>query len=216
MLDLQLSEASGEVRIAAVTALGQLGGPDAAVILVNALRYYDMLLRRQEQMTYRGIFSGEEQTLPYGPGYGGRHGTQGRAGPDSLVDGAMPGQPRVGVFGGELGRGPVNMFGEPEQQALPQTQRVLYEEEQKAAHGALVRVGPDALAAVDGFLHRSDASRSLQLELLAIGAQIRGLPLPEGAGSDSTARHGVEAPGPGPSPAAGPADSAGQPVRGAP
>ena len=64
LLDRSLNTADSDIRMAAVTALGQLGCDKSAEILINALRYYDLLMVRDEQRSFRGVFTGEEQTVP--------------------------------------------------------------------------------------------------------------------------------------------------------
>ena len=54
LLNYSLNTADAELRMAAIEALGQMGGTKAAEILVNALDYYDMLTLRSEQRTPRG------------------------------------------------------------------------------------------------------------------------------------------------------------------
>ena len=65
LLDRSLNTADSDIRMAAVTAAapGQLGCDKSAEILINALRYYDLLMVRDEQRSFRGVFTGEEQTL---------------------------------------------------------------------------------------------------------------------------------------------------------
>ena len=87
LLDRSLNTADAELRMAAVEALGKMGGTKAAEILVNALGYYDILTLRAEQRTRRGVFTGEENPFPYGP--------YGRLDPDST--GGPRRYPNVGL-----------------------------------------------------------------------------------------------------------------------
>jgi hypothetical protein len=168
MLDLQLNEASGELRLAAMQALGQLGGQEAAGILVNAVRYYDVLALRQEQATYRGIFSGQEMDpREYGP-------------PGADSTGAQrPDAPRMGMFGDETETGAVNMFGLPMDNPLDD--RDFAAEEQGLARAALVRIGPAALPVIERFLLETQTTPSLRRDLGGIAVEIRAATGPDSA-----------------------------------
>lgn len=169
MLDLQLESSGDEVRQAALQVLGQLGGTKAAEILVNALRYYDLIMLRQEQTAYRGIFSGEENAYqPYGAeaDSSGLRGRRARmAGMDTFSE------------GGTL---PASFFGAAE--PLPKE----YDptpEERRLAHAALVQVGSDAVPVLAEYVARRETTLSLRQELLAIVSEISGVPAaPDSAG----------------------------------
>jgi len=174
MLDLQLYAAGADLRLAALDALGQLGGAEAAGILVNALRYYDVMLLRQEQMAYRGVFSGEQMS-PYG---------YGPMAPDS-TGGRLPGSPRAGVFGEAEGMGGVSMFGTPLD--FPLETRSTLDEERTAARTALVRVGPEAMPVIERFLLETETTQSLRRELGQVAVDISGTAAADSAAADSSA-----------------------------
>jgi hypothetical protein len=182
MLDAQLGDTNGDVRMTAMEALGKVGGEEAAVILVNALRYYDVMLLRREQRSYRGVFSGEEQLFPQGP-YGPMHSP---LHPDSTVS-TMPGGPRVGGFRRDGQQGEVSMFGTELQR--PVLEADTSEEEQAVARAALVKIGEDAVPAIGSFLYDTEASQSLTRELHSIVAEIRQAAAggPTGAAADTSA-----------------------------
>jgi len=173
LLDRSLNTADGELRMAAVEALGELGGPKAGEILVNALSYYDILTLRSEQRTLKGVFTGEEQTYPYGPLGALGDSTRGPrhypgVGLDPFGEG---GQPRISMFGTPI---------EPSQMRYDST-----EDERDLTHAALVRVGEDAIPAIEHYMDRQRMTPTLRKELLAIIAEIRGVAPP--AEVDSTA-----------------------------
>ena len=173
LLDRSLNTAAGELRMAAVEALGELGGPKAGEILVNALSYYDILTLRSEQRTLKGVFTGEEQTYPYGPLGALGDSTRGPrpypgVGLDPFGEG---GQPRISMFGTPI---------EPSQMQYDST-----EDERDLTHAALVRVGEDAIPAIEHYMDRQRMTPTLRKELLAIIAEIRGVAPP--AEVDSTA-----------------------------
>ena len=173
LLDRSLNTADGELRMAAVEALGELGGPKAGEILVNALSYYDILTLRSEQRTLKGVFTGEEQTYPYGPLGALGDSTRGPRrypgmGLDPFGEG---GQPRISMFGTPI---------EPSQMQYDST-----EDERDLTHTALVRVGEDAIPAIEHYMDRQRMTPTLRKELLAIIAEISGVAPP--AEVDSTA-----------------------------
>ena len=173
LLDRSLNTADGELRMAAVEALGELGGPKAGEILVNALSYYDILTLRSEQRTLKGVFTGEEQTYPYGPLGALGDSTRGpRRYPGMGLDPfGESGQPRISMFGTPI---------EPSQMQYDST-----EDERDLTHAALVRVGEDAIPAIEHYMDRQRMTPTLRKELLAIIAEIRGVAPP--AEVDSTA-----------------------------
>ncbi len=162
LLNYSLNTADAELRMAAIEALGQMGGAKAAEILVNALDYYDMLTLRSEQRTPRGVFTGEEIS-PYG-----------RMHPDS-TDGPRR-YPNVGLDPfGEGGQPRVSMFGtpiEPTQMEYDPTP-----EERILTHQAITMVGADAIPVIENHLDSMRVSRpTLRKELLAIISEITGVP----------------------------------------
>jgi hypothetical protein len=163
MLDLQLEASGNEVRVAALQVLGQLGGPKAAEILINALSYYDRLMSRQEMASYRGIFSGEENVYqPY------------RTQADSSGGRSHGPQMGVGVGGiAETGTLPPSFFGVADKppEAYDPTP-----DERRLAHAALVRIGPSAVPVLTSYVGRRETSLSLRQELLAIAQEISGIP----------------------------------------
>ena len=163
MLDFQLDTAGADTRMAAIEVLGQLGGEKAAGVLVNALRYFDIVMLRDEQRAYRGVFSGEEQQFPFPPGYGG-YGDSPRTG------GRNPMGPMTGSFPGDQGGG-VSMFGTP-----MEFQEELYNptpEERGLTHASLVRVGEDAVPVIEKFLISQELTNTLVRELGSIVEEIR-------------------------------------------
>ena len=162
LLNYSLNTADAELRMAAIEALGQMGGAKAAEILVNALDYYDMLTLRSEQRTPRGVFTGEEIS-PYG-----------RMHPDS-TDGPRR-YPSVGLDPfGEGGQPRVSMFGtpiEPTQMEYDPTP-----EERTLTHQAITMVGADAVPVIENHLDSMRVSRpTLRKELLVIISEITGVP----------------------------------------
>ena len=163
MLDFQLDTAGADTRMAAIEVLGQLGGEKAAGVLVNALRYFDIVMLRDEQRAYRGVFSGEEQQFPFPPGYGGY-------GDSTRTGGRNPMGPMTGRFPGDQGGG-VSMFGTP-----MEFQEELYNptpEERGLTHASLVRVGEDAVPVIEKFLISQELTNTLVRELGSIVEEIR-------------------------------------------
>jgi HEAT repeat protein/PBS lyase HEAT-like repeat-containing protein len=163
MLDTQLGEEHGELRMAAIDALGTLGGVEAAGILVNALRYYDMMFLRRKQMSYRGVFTGEERLRPYGQGQASGH-------PDSTRS-ARPMVPMMGGYGPDDQAMPVSMFGT--RMEMPLVRNETLEEEHELARAALIRVGEPAVAVIDQFLYDHETSQALARELGEVVLAIR-------------------------------------------
>ena len=173
LLDRSLNTADAELRMAAVEALGELGGPKAGEILVNALSYYDALILRSEQRTLKGVFTGEEQIYPYGP--------LGALG-DST--GGLRRYPGVGLDPfGEGGQPRISMFGTPIESSQMQYDSTA--DERDLTHAALVRVGEDAIPAIEHYMDRHRTTPTLRKKFLAIIVEIKGVLLP--ADVDSTA-----------------------------
>lgn len=167
LLDRSLNTADAELRMAAIEALGKMGGTKAAEILVNALGYYDILALRTEQRTRRGVFTGEERPFPYGPyGQFDADSTDGprrypNIGLDPFGEG---GQPRVSMFGTPI---------EPTQMEYDPTP-----EERALTHQAITAVGTDAIPVIENYLDSLRVSPTLHKELLAIIGEITGPPPP--------------------------------------
>lgn len=176
LLDRSLNTADSELRMAAIEALGKMGGTKAAEILVNALGYYDILTLRAEQRTRRGVFTGEERPFPYGP--------YGQLAADST--GGPRRYPNVGLDPfGERSQPRVSMFGtpiEPTQMEYDPTP-----EERTLTHQAITAVGKDAIPVIENYLDSLRVSPTLRKELLVIINEITGASPPVKA--DSTAAH---------------------------
>ena len=167
LLDRSLNTADAELRMAAIEALGKMGGTKAAEILVNALGYYDLLALRTEQRTRRGVFTGEERPFPYGP-YGPLD-ADSTAGPRRYPNiGLDPfgegGQPRVSMFGTPI---------EPMQMEYDPTP-----EERALTHQAIAAVGTAAIPVIENYLDSLRVSPTLHKELLAIISEITSAPQP--------------------------------------
>ena len=166
LLDRSLNTADAELRMAAIEALGKMGGTKAAEILVNALGYYDLLALRTEQRTRRGVFTGEERPFPYGP-YG-QLDADSTAGPRRYPNiGLDPfgegGQPRVSMFGTPI---------EPMQMEYDPTP-----EERALTHQAITAVGTDAIPVIENYLDSLRVSPTLRKELLVIIGEITSPPV---------------------------------------
>ena len=158
LLDRSLNDPNVELRMAAIPVLGQLGGTQAAEILVNALAYYDLLMLREERRSPKGPFTGEETDLA--------------ALRDSLR-GPMElfGDPGLGgsLFGESMPR--VTMFGTPVEN--PGRAEETTPRERALAHTSLVMVGDQALPVIQDRLEKKTSTASLEKELLAIVEEIR-------------------------------------------
>ena len=158
LLDRSLNDPNVEVRMAAIPVLGQLGGTQAAEILVNALVYYDLLMLREERRSPKGVFTGDETDLA--------------ALRDSLR-GPMElfGDPSLGtgLFGDSMPR--ITMFGTPMEN--PGRAEETTPRERALARESLVVVGEQALPVIQGHLDRKNSTASLEKELLAIVEEIR-------------------------------------------
>lgn len=159
LLDRSLSDTNGELRMAAMPILGSLGGAEAAVILVNALTYYDLAMLRSERAVPRGVFTGDEQSI--------------RDLRDSLrtPDGVSMGQ--LDTFGGQQGFPTSGMFG-TEGSFAPQGPEDSTPKERALAHASLVEIGADAVPAIGEHLARRETTVTLRTELTQILEQIRG------------------------------------------
>ncbi len=163
LLDRSLETSDADIRMAAVEALGDLGGAKSAEILINALRYYDVLMMREEQRSVRGVFTGDEHVFPSRRGMA-----------DSLGGRSGFGNPGVGGLLGEDQAPQISMFGtqvDPDEMRYNPTP-----EERIKTHAALVRVGEDAVLAIEQFIASSDMTFTLRQELLTIVGEIRGVP----------------------------------------
>ena len=171
LLDRSLNTADAELRMAAVESLGAMGGAKSAEILVNALSYYSILILRSEQRTQKGVFTGEEQSYPFGP-----------AGADST--GGPRRYPNVGMDPfGQGGEPRVSMFGTPIERSQMQYNPTA--EERTLAHDALVRVGEAAISEIENYMGNNRLHPTMRKELLSIITEIRGDPSSDT--SDSTA-----------------------------
>ena len=148
-----------------------MGGAKSAEILVNALSYYSILILRSEQRTQKGVFTGEEQSFPFGP-----------AGADST--GGPRRYPNVGIDPfGQGGEPRVSMFGTPIERSQMQYNPTA--EERTLAHDALVSVGEEAIPEIEDYMGNNRLHPKMRKELLSIIAEIRGDPPSDT--SDSTA-----------------------------
>jgi hypothetical protein len=156
LLDRSLTSSGDELRLVAIQVLGQLGGTEAAEILLNALSYYDRAMLIAESRSLKGVFTGDEQSL--------------RAMQDSLrrplgltgQGGLFPGQ--QGPVGGLFGPG----TGLPQQRMEDTTPK-----ERDLAHESLVRVGDPALAVIEQHMAQRETTVTLRNELIEIIEQIR-------------------------------------------
>ena len=163
LLDRSLETADADIRMTAIEALGDLGGAKSAEILINALRYYDVLMMREEQRSIRGVFTGDEHVFPS---------RQGMA--DSLGGRSGFGNPGIGGLLGEDQYPQISMFGtqvDPSEMQYNPTP-----EERIKTHAALVRVGADAVLAIEQFIDSTDMTFTLRQELLTIVSEIQGVP----------------------------------------
>jgi hypothetical protein len=162
LLDRSLTDTNEELRMAAMPVLGQLGGSEAATILVNALTYYDRLMLFTEDRRPRGVFSGDEQSI--------------RDLQDSLRAPGRRSGDLTGLGTGSLGT-TSGMFGGT--LTLPEEHKVDTTPAERAlAHESLVRVGASALPVIREHLSQRDTTVSLRNELADILAEIRGEPPP--------------------------------------
>ena len=157
LLDRSLSSSGDELRMVAVQVLGELGGTEAAEILLNALSYYDRAMLIAESRSLKGVFTGDDQGL--------------RALQDSLRrplgltgggPGLFPGQqgPAGGLFGPEAGL--------PQERIEDTTPK-----ERDLAHRSLVRVGDPALPVIEQHISKRETTVTLRNELVEIIEEIR-------------------------------------------
>ncbi|MFP6591763.1 MAG: HEAT repeat domain-containing protein [Candidatus Latescibacterota bacterium] len=161
LLDRNLSDTSEELRMAAIPVLGQLGGSEAATILVNALTYYDLIMLHKENRIPRGVFSGDEQSI---------RDLQDSLRAPSNRQGDLTGYGSGGAFGT-----PSSMFGG--NLALPEQHKVDTTPQERAlAHASLARVGAPAVPVIQEHLALQETTVSLRNEFHEILRQIRGEP----------------------------------------
>jgi HEAT repeat protein len=167
LLDRSLSESNEELRMAAMPVLGQLGGEEAATILVNALTYYDLIMVNTEGRVQRGVFTGDEQSIRdlqdslrtqqrrQGQGQGGQ------------------GQGELSGYGGGAFGTPSSLFGGN----LTQTQQQKVDptpQERLLAHKSLVRVGTPAVTIIQEHMSKRRSTITLRNELVEIMQEIQG------------------------------------------
>lgn len=165
LLDRSLNTADADIRMTAVAALGDLGGDKSAEILVNALRYYDLLMMREEQRAYRGVFTGEEQSYPFAPGMVDSLGRPQRGFANPSMGGLLGDEqyPQISMFGTQI---------DPREMQYNPTP-----EEREKTHEALVNVGVDAVPVIERFISDTGMmTQTLRQELLAIVSEINGVP----------------------------------------
>lgn len=158
LLDRSLTSAGEELRMVAMQVLGQLGGTEAAEILLNALSYYDRAMLLSESRSLKGVFSGDEHGL--------------RALQDSLRRPmGLTGGPGPGLFPGQ--QGPAGGLFGPET-GLPQNRiEDTTPKERDLAHQSLVRVGDPALPVIEQHISQRETTVTLRNELVEIIEQIR-------------------------------------------
>ncbi len=163
LLDRSLNTADSDIRMAAVTALGQLKCDKSAEILINALRYYDLLMMRDEQRSFRGVFTGEEQTFPFALGMTDSLGRPERGFANPSMGGLLGEEqyPRMSMFGTQIDPGEMQYNPTPE--------------ERENTHVALVSMGEEAVPAIERFVTQMDMTLTLRQELLAIVSEINGV-----------------------------------------
>jgi hypothetical protein len=164
LLDRSLNTADSDIRMAAVTALGQLGSDKSAEILLNALRYYDLLMVRDEQRSVRGVFTGEEQMFPFAPGMTDSLGRPQRGFANPSMGGLLGEEqyPRISMFGTQIDPSEMQYNPTPE--------------ERENTHAALVEMGSKAVPAIERFITQTEMTLTLRQELLAIVSEINGVP----------------------------------------
>ena len=161
LLDRSLSEPKSELRMAAIPILGQLGGSEAAVVLINALSYYDLMTLRDEQRSgsVKGAFTGDETDL--------RALRDSLRGPMELFgDGALGG----GLLG-DSNMPRITMFGTPMQNPGPIEKTTA--QERSLAHKSLVKIGKPAISAIQTYLDDRNATTTLKKELLSIVEELK-------------------------------------------
>lgn len=154
-----MDPAKADLRLNAWSALGDLGGDEAAGILVNGLAFFDKLMLREEQRSARGVFSGDEQGL--------------QAWRDSL---RVPrGIQQSGGGGGGLfpqdNYPSVSMFGTPMDE-LDRPAQDYTPQERNLAHGSLVQVGEEAISVIIKHVETKETTLTLRAELDSIVEEI--------------------------------------------
>lgn len=158
LLDRSLNDTNDELRIASMPVLGQLGGTEAATILVNALSYYDIIMLQSQHRVPKGVFTGDEQSI--------------RDLQDSLRGPADRAGDLSGLGGGSFGS-TSGMFGGT--MALPDERRIDTTPQERAlAHASLVRVSHEAVPVIQQYLAKRETTVSLRNELHEILREIRG------------------------------------------
>ncbi len=157
-----MDPAKSELRLKAWPVLGELGGDEAAGILINALAFFDKVTLLEDQRSGRGVFSGDEQGL--------------RAWRDSL---RVP-RGLQGAGGGAGGLFPqdnypsVSMFGTPmeelDRQVVDSTPQ-----ERALARGSLIQVGDAAVPVIYEHLEKKETTVTLRAELASIVEEIHAL-----------------------------------------
>ena len=171
LLDRSLTEPNADLRMTAMPVLSQLGGADAAEILVNALMYYDVLMMRSEATTYRGVFSGDEQKITalrdsMLQSGGGRSSGLGSGGGFNALSGQAPTD--IGFFGSGM-------------DFVPEVLTDTTPKERDMAHESLVGVGAVAVPVIEDFLLNHDTTTTLQQELAVVIGRIQGVDVEVGA-----------------------------------
>lgn len=169
LLDRSLNDTNDELRLAAIPVLGQMGGEEAATILVNALTYYDLIMVSREGRRPRGVFTGDEQSI--------------RDLQDSLRaptrrQGDLTGYGSSGAFGNTSG-----LFGGS--LPVPEERADTVPQEREMAHRSLVQVGEPAIPVIEEHMSLRETTISLRNELLEIIGEIRGPTGDEAAVPDS-------------------------------
>jgi hypothetical protein len=176
LLDRSLQETNSELRMAAIPVLGQLGSSRAALVLIRALRLYDIQMLQQSSRVVKGMFSDEEQPQFNSP----------FARPDStgrVRD--RPGLSGVSGFPGEQ-NGPVNMFG-LDPTAITRDAYNPTPEERRLTHDTLVNMGEKITQTIVFYLAEEDMTHTLKKELQTILDQIHQSGAAEGqAASENT------------------------------
>ena len=158
--------------MAAIPVLGQLGGSEAATILVNALTYYDLIMLHKENRIPRGVFSGDEQSI---------RDLQDSLRAPSNRQGDLTGYGSGGAFGT-----PSSMFGG--NLALPEQHKVDTTPQERAlAHASLARVGAPAVPVIQEHLAPPPVRLRLPIEApgtpeAACTAPSTFMPVKEGCG----------------------------------
>ena len=182
LLDRSLSESNEELRMAAMPVLGQLGGEEAATILVNALTYYDLIMVNTEGRVQRGVFTGDEQSIrDLQDSLRTQQRRQGQGG---------QGQGELSGYGGGAFGTPSSLFGGN----LTQTQQKKVDptpQERLLAHKSLVRVGTPAVTIIQEHMSKRRSTITLRNELVQIMQEIRGeSPTELGSGPKSGSENG--------------------------